>query len=218
MSSQQIRPRHRTILVLDVEGSTQRTDTAKAHLRRAMYGMLDASLRSGGIAPEHHDPPADRGDGALVLIHPVDEAPKTSLLNRVVPTLSSLLADQDPEHGFRLRVALHAGEVNYDRQGCFGEALDITFRLIDAPEVKRRLRAIEGPLVLVVSDDLYNSVIRHDYEGIDQRTFEPLVRVRVAGTRHRGWIHVPAEGWKSPVPKPRVSPLDGSGMEQLSTT
>jgi GTP diphosphokinase / guanosine-3',5'-bis(diphosphate) 3'-diphosphatase len=33
----------------------------------------------------------------------------------------------------RLRVVLHAGEVHYDGNGCFGEALDIAFRLLDAP-------------------------------------------------------------------------------------
>lgn len=191
MNRQQILPRHRTILVLDIEGSTHRTDTAKARLRSTMYAFLEEALRSSGIAAEHHDPPADRGDGALILVHPVDEAPKTLLLNRVIPRLAEQLTAQDPEHGFRLRVALHAGEVNYDSRGCFGEALDIAFRLLDAPEVKRKLRTIDTPLVLVVSHDIYQSVIRHGYEGIDHTTFEPTVKVRVAGARHRGWVHIP---------------------------
>ncbi|WP_370943276.1 hypothetical protein AB5J62_29820 [Amycolatopsis sp. cg5] len=191
MNRHQILPRHRTILVLDVEGSTTRTDMAKARLRASMYAILEDALRSSGIAAEHHDPPADRGDGALILIHPVDEAPKTLLLNRVIPRLAEQLAVQDPEHSFRLRVVLHAGEVNYDSQGVFGEALDIAFRLLDAPEVKRKLRTIESPLILVVSNDIYHSVIRHGYEGIDHESFEPTVKVRVAGARHRGWLHIP---------------------------
>jgi hypothetical protein len=31
---------------------------------------------------------------------------------------------------------VHAGEVNYDANGCFGEALDVAFRLLDAARVQ----------------------------------------------------------------------------------
>ncbi|MGA6164498.1 hypothetical protein [Amycolatopsis magusensis] len=186
-----LRPHHRTILVFDVEGSTRRTDMAKARLRQTMYRLLDEALLAGGITPAHYDPPSDRGDGALVLVHPVAQAPKTALLNQVLPRLGELLAEQDAEHGFRLRVALHAGEVNYDEQGCFGESVDIAFRLLDAPEVKRRLRTTDAPMILVVSPVIYQSVIRHGYEGIDPAAFKPLRQVQVAGIRHRGWVHLP---------------------------
>jgi class 3 adenylate cyclase len=188
-------PHHRAIVTVDIEGSTTRTNPAKAQLRQVMYDLFDAALEACGITEEYRDPLVDRGDGVLVLIHPVDQAPKTLLLTTLVPTLSLLLTEHNnlrPEDGLRLRAALHAGEVHYDRQGCFGEALDITFRLLDAPEVKSRLSQTDAPLVLVVSDDIYRTVIRHRYDGIDDRAFEQTVRVRVAGQQHRGWVHVPA--------------------------
>ena len=47
----------------------------------------------------------------------------------------------------------------------------------------------DAPLVLVVSDDIYQCVVRHDYPGIDATSFLPLVRVRVAGRPQRGWIN-----------------------------
>jgi hypothetical protein len=87
-----------------------------------------------------------------------------------------------------MRAAVHAGEVHYDGKGIFGEALDITFRLLDAPEVKSRLSETRAPLVLVVSDDIYRSVVRHCYEGIDRDAFQQLVRLRVAGEERRGWV------------------------------
>ncbi|MGH3558002.1 MAG: hypothetical protein ACRDTK_11035, partial [Mycobacterium sp.] len=68
----------------------------------------------------------------------------------------------------RVRVVLHAGEVHYDANGCFGEALDVAFRLLDAARVKQALRETPDPLVLVVSGDIYSSVVRHGYDGIDQ--------------------------------------------------
>jgi hypothetical protein len=86
---------------------------------------------------------------------------------------------------------VHAGEVHYDANGCFGEALDVAFRLLDAVRVKRALRETADPLVLVISGDIYNSVVRHGYDGIDQQAFQPLVRVQVAGQRFPGWIHLP---------------------------
>jgi hypothetical protein len=182
---------HRSILAVDVESSTQRPDQIKARLRQAMYTILERALGAGGLTDEHHDPFLDRGDGILTLIHPVEQAPKSRILDTVVPELSRLLADHNahhPTHRFRLRVVVHAGEVRYDRRGCFGEALDIAFRLLDAPELKQALRRTPGPLVLIVSEDIYRSVVRHGYDRIDSRTFVPLVSTQIDGWRQRGWV------------------------------
>lgn len=187
-------PLHRAILAVDIEASTTRTNAAKAGLRHAMYELLEQAFLDGGISRRHRDRGIDRGDGVLTLIRPVDQVPKTKLLNPVIPLLSHLLAGHHsahPDQCFRLRAVMHAGEILYDGQGVFGEALDISFRLLDAPEVKRKLGDTTAPLVLVVSDDIYDTVIRQGYDGIDERAFEPLVSVQLAGRSHRGWVHVP---------------------------
>jgi len=72
-------------------------------------------------------------------------------------------------------------------------ALDVAFRLLDATRVKRTLREMAGPLILVVSEDIYSAVVRHGYDGIDHETFHQLVRVQVAGKRYPGWIHLPGD-------------------------
>jgi class 3 adenylate cyclase len=127
--------------------------------------------------------------------------PKALLLNRVVPFLNRLLIEYNAgltrrsqlQRQLRMRVVMHAGEVHYDANGCFGEALDVAFRLLDAARVKRALREAADPLILVVSGDIYSSVVRHGYGGIDHQTFHPLVRVQVAGRRYPGWIHIPEQ-------------------------
>jgi hypothetical protein len=86
---------------------------------------------------------------------------------------------------------VHAGDVHYDENGCFGEALDLAFRLLDAPAVKKALQAAASPLILVISEDIYRSVVRHRYPGIDQGSFRRLVRVQIAGERYPGWVHSP---------------------------
>lgn len=187
-------PRHRTIMAVDIEASTARTNVAKAEIRQAMYDLLEQTLDIAGIIQGHRDDMIDRGDGVLLLVHPVDQAPKTLLLNPVMPKLSELLTRYQTSRSgrqLRMRAVLHAGEVHYDKRGVFGEALDIAFRLLDAPEVKKKLLETTAPLVLVASDDIYRTVIRQGYAGIDDRAFEPLVRVSVAGRQHCGWVHVP---------------------------
>jgi hypothetical protein len=186
-------PRHRTIVAVDIEGSTRRTNTARAQLRNAMYDLIEETLLLSGIGEQHRDF-IDRGDGAFVLIHPVDQAPKTVLLTMVIPILSDLLTRHEidrPQYRFRLRVAVHAGEVHYDNRGWYGEDLDITARLLDAPELKRRFKLTLAPLILVVSQDIYRSVVRHGYDGIDDTTFEQVVQVQIGGQRQRGWVQIP---------------------------
>ena len=117
----------------------------KAELRNKTYELFDAALYSAGIHKRHRDRYIDRGDGLLALIHPVDQAPKALLLNRVIPALSSLLTDYNArlphpsrlQRQLRVRVVTHAGDVRYDANGCFGEALDVAFRLLDAAPVKK---------------------------------------------------------------------------------
>jgi hypothetical protein len=194
-------PHYRAILALDIERSTSRPNPVKAELRNKSYELFEAALHKAGISTSHRDQFVDRGDGILSLIHPVDQVPKALLLNRAVPLLSRLLADYNAslarfsqlERQLRIRVVMHAGEVHYDANGCFGEALDVAFRLLDAVRVKRALRETADPLILVISGDIYNSVVRHGYDGIDQQAFHPLVRVQVAGKRFPGWIHLPEQ-------------------------
>jgi hypothetical protein len=116
---------YRAIIALDIESSTSRPDIVKADRRTILYELFDAALRSAGIFPRHRDRFLDRGDGLLALIHPVAQAPKAVLLNRVIPEFSRLLTAYNaslPSHGsprrqLRVRLVLHAGEIHYDPDG-----------------------------------------------------------------------------------------------------
>jgi hypothetical protein len=202
-------PHHRTIFAVDIEGSTTRNNSAKADLRGAMYELVEQSLRANGITDNYRDPFVDRGDGILTLVRPVDEVPKTLLLAKVIPTLSDLLADhgqQHPDQRLRLRAVLHAGEVHQDMQGNFGEALDIAFRLLDAPEVKQAFRVCTAPLLLVVSDLIFESIVRQGYDGIDERAFTQVADVLVAARHHQGWVCLP-DSRSKPDTSPRADGL-----------
>ena len=77
-------PRHRAVVALDIERSTNRPDPVKAELRSTLYEAFDAALLEAGIRRQYRDRFIDRGDGILALIHPVDQAP-TALLKPPSP-------------------------------------------------------------------------------------------------------------------------------------
>lgn len=90
-SQQPAGPMYRLIVAVDLEGSTTRTNPVKGELRRVMYDLLEHSLDAAPVAANHLEPLTDRGDGALILIRPHDDVPKTVLLDRLIPLLTVLL-------------------------------------------------------------------------------------------------------------------------------
>jgi hypothetical protein len=186
-------PRRRAIVALDIEQSTSRPDPVKAELRTMLYELFEAALRSADIGQDHRDPFMDRGDGLLALIDPADQA---LLLSHVVPVFGQLLAGYNaslpPPRRLRVRVVVHAGAVRDDDNGCFGAALDIACRLLDAPEAKAALKASPDPLLLVISGDVYGSVVCQGLGGTGREAFRHLVTARVAGREHPGWVWAPA--------------------------
>ncbi len=198
-------PVYRSIVAVDLEGSTKRTNPVKGELRRTLYDLLGRALEAAGISEDHLEPLTDRGDGVLVLIRPHDDVPKTVLFGRLIPTLTTLLLEYNaavthPALSLRLRAVVHAGEVHYDGRGFFGEDLDVAIRLLDSRPVKLALReAVASPLVLVVSEEIFSGVVRQGY--VDGGPYEQLVRVRVGNRQHRGWVNIPVPG-SSPWPTP----------------
>jgi hypothetical protein len=188
-------PVYRLIIAVDIEGSTTRTDPVKGELRRALYDLLGHALEAVAITGNRLEQLADRGDGILALVRSHDDVPKTVLIDRLIPLLAAMLAEYNaqaacPALRMRLRAVVHAGDVCQDGKGCYGEAIDVAIRLLDAPPVKRTLKQATAPLVLVVSDEIYFAVVRQGY--VDADTYHPVVQVRVANRPHRGWVHIPA--------------------------
>jgi hypothetical protein len=188
-------PVYRSIVAVDVEGSTRRTNPVKGEIRRVLYELLEQALKAAGIAHRHLEELADRGDGVLILIRPHDDVPKTVLFGRLIPALTALLAEHnaavaEPELQLRLRAVVHAGEVHDDGRGFYGDDIDVAFRLLESPTVKRVLRETpEAPLVLVISEEIWAGIVRHGY--VDGGPYRQRIQVRVGERRRRGRVHLP---------------------------
>ena len=192
-------------VVVDIEKFGSRDDPVQEHLRAALYGVLERAARACGL-PWPELAREDRGDGVLLVVPPtVSRITLTEgLIRRLQVELTGYARVASPAAVMRLRVALHAGEARRDGHGWVGTSVNTAFRLVDAPPLKAALAAATGArLALIVSDDWYEAVVRHDHDGIDHRAYW---RVPVAAKELRtwAWVHVPGTG--SPAPEPDDRP------------
>ncbi len=187
---------HRTVLVVDVErfGDERRTDPHRLAIRAGLYSALRRALKEIGFpltACDHED----RGDGVLVLIPP--KVPKSLIVETLPEALTTAIDDHNrthlPEECFRLRMALHAGEIAYDDYGFAAGALNLTFRLVNAPPLKAALAASDDVLALIVSSWFFTEVVRHS--NPTRRGTYHSVTVDVKETTATGWIYLPSQSF-----------------------
>ena len=188
-------------------GDPARHDRIQRHLRQILYTMLSRSFEASGLSFGrcYHE---DRGDGAIVVVPPGTD---TALL---VSPLFDWLAAEIRRHNdvssevarIRLRVCLHAGEVAADGHGIVGGAVNHVHRLLNAPRFKDAIAECGARLGMIVSRQVFESVIRPGEGLIDPADFLP-VEVDVKETRTTAWMKVgpgdPALGADSKEIEPR---------------
>jgi class 3 adenylate cyclase len=202
-----------SIMVLDVEGFSKRANPPKGALRADMYEVARAAAADAAL-PWDEFATNDTGDGALVVIPPT--VPAARVAGPMLKALSDRLAERTRGAGaanpLRLRVALHHGLVHRDGHGWFGDAVDFTFRLVEAQPLRDALTAAEGAdVVFIVSDEVYGGVIRHGYRLIDPAAYAP---VRFDAKQLKGikaWVNVPSLPYPPGLPPFTPDPPEPGG-------
>lgn len=187
-------PVHRTILAIDIErfGRFEWTDPMRVRVRARLRRLVDGALADAMIDPTQvHG--GDTGDGMLILVDGV--VPTTRTLHPLVATLAKGLAEDNGDASaaerLRLRLAVHAGTVVPDGHGYTGEAVTHTARLLNAQVGRMVLDAVpDAEIVLLASEAVYASVVRHAYQGIDPGGYQP-VWIAEKETATRAWVHLP---------------------------
>jgi DNA polymerase III delta prime subunit len=183
---------HRTILVVDVVGfgDHRRNNMAQMTVRTGLYGALQEAFRAAGIDWDSCER-EDRGDGALILAPA--EMPKGPFAETLPNALVAALTRHNRSHRsveqVRLRMALHAGEINYDEHGVTSVAINLAFRLLDAAPVKEALARSQAVLAMITSSWFFDEVVRHS-SACDPDTYRS-VSVAVKETISTAWLHVP---------------------------
>ena len=189
-------PTHRSIVVVDVVSFTRpdRDNVDQLAIRDALYRTLHEAFEDSGI-PWRQTVREDRGDGVLIFVSA--EVSKVLLLGPLPARLGALLehgnAQRAPRQRFRLRVAVHAGEVHHDAHGYAGYDVNLAFRLVDAQPLRAAMAGSSAPVGLIVSEGVHDGVLRHGYGGLDAAAFQ-RVPVRVKTADVAGWIQLVAGG------------------------
>jgi hypothetical protein len=185
-------PSFHAILVVDIEGFGRRTNPVQKALRATMYEVVRTAFDEAGL---HYDEVVreDRGDGIILL---VPGTPTLALAGRFVRALDECLREKAAlfaeSHRMRMRVALHQGLCEPDDEGWIGEPINTAARLVDADPLKKTLAtATSAVMALIVSDEIYRSVIRHDYRLIDAASFTKVLIDAKELQAEPAWIQVP---------------------------
>ncbi|MFD0630602.1 hypothetical protein ACFQ9X_02000 [Catenulispora yoronensis] len=192
---------------MDVVSFTRpdRDNVDQLAIRDALYATLRDAFEDSGI-PWRQTVREDRGDGVLIFVSA--DVSKVLLLGKLPSRLGELLdrgnAQRAPRQRFRLRVAVHAGEVHHDAHGYAGYDVNLAFRLVDAQPLRAAMAGNQAPVGLIVSEGVHDGVLRHRYGGLDPAAYE-RVRVQVKTADVAGWIRVVAG--PATVPAPRRAAL-----------
>jgi tetratricopeptide (TPR) repeat protein len=188
-------PEYRSILAVDIEsfGMRSRTNPIRLRLRRRLLRTCISVLHKAGVGDGRYTV-ADTGDGYLFFIEP--QAQKSKLLDAVITRLGKVLEagnrDRPVAERMRLRVAFHAGDVLSDPEHMHGNPTIVACRLLDSAPLRATLRATAAPFAMIVSDMIYEDIVKHGYGQIDPDAFH-AVAVREKEARVLAWVHVPGD-------------------------
>jgi hypothetical protein len=178
-------------VAVDIEefGRYNRTNLNQVRIRRGMYGAMEDAFDKADISWSscYHE---DRGDGILILAQA--DVPKALFVDRLPDALVSALnrhnTTHPPAEQMRLRLALHAGEINYDEHGVTGSAINHTFRLLNSYALAQSLAASPATLAVIGSAWFFDEVIRHS-EGSHSKAYRRTQIVNKETTA-QGWIRL----------------------------
>jgi class 3 adenylate cyclase len=110
------------------------------------------------------------------------------LPNVLAEALASHNRLHPPQERIRLRLALHAGEVNYDQHGVTGSAINHTFRILDADVVRSTLANSSAVLAIASSAWFFDEVVWHS--ELSHAKAYRRVDVSNKETRAQAWIRL----------------------------
>ncbi|MFD8543765.1 hypothetical protein [Streptomyces sp. NPDC059649] len=193
------------VISVDARRSGEYDDVEKPRMRARIYRVLEAAFGHAKVARDavHME---DRGDGVLLSV--AGRIAVTRLLGLWMVEVHENLRDEN--RGLRvplgLRVGMHVGPVRRDGRGISGRAVDLACRLADSPVGRQLLDAERADLVLVVSESLYEDVVRSGGKFIEPTRYS-RARLALKEGEVTAWFHLP--GREAPVIPDGLDPGQG---------
>jgi hypothetical protein len=182
-----------TVVLADISTSARRDTQAQRRMRCHLYDIVSDVVQYAGLEIDSL-PFTDTGDGMRLLL-PVELIKPTHVVDLFVLGLNARLRDYRRDiveaARIRLRVAFDLGVVESHLHGWAGDPLVRAARLVEAEPLREALRAdLRLDLAVVVSDVLYEAVVRHGYGYIGPSCFR-AIHVRVKEFDARAWRLMP---------------------------
>lgn len=178
------------MVLVDVEESGALALPHQLCVRAGLYTMVAEALAAAGV-PWKACYSEDRDDSVVVLVPP--EYSKARLVEVLPEALVRAVhrhnASSHHDARARLRVAVHAGEVVFGRDGVTSTSLTMAFRLLNTASLTMALAASPGVAAMIVSRLIFDDIVRHS-ASMDPATFRP-VEVAFREIRDLAWIALP---------------------------
>jgi hypothetical protein len=181
------------VLAVDIAGFTKphRDDEIRLYLHEELYELLQKAFDGSDIpwADCFHE---DRGDGALIVVPPYITS--KGIIDPLPERLRGLIRRHNhvssQAAGIQLRAAAHIGPVEHDGHGFVGSDINLLFRMLESRPLKRALARSGAELALMVSEDVYRSLVCRCPSLVSPEAFQ-RVGFQVKQTRGRAWIYLP---------------------------
>jgi hypothetical protein len=185
-------------LAVDAQSYGRNNDQIQSEIQHDLPRILDkAAFKSGFDRSQWRIQP--KGDEQLAVL-PLD-GDEARLVDDYFRHLASELRHYNgrrtAEARMRLRAAVHQGRVELADNGFAGTAIVVTARLLGSEPLYAALAAVPtADLALVLSDDVYRSLVAGGHTTLRPADFDP-VTVRVKEYEAVAWVTVPAHGTPS---------------------
>ncbi len=214
-------PERRVLVAADMQRYSRQSNLDQFHSQANYREVMQEAAQAVGLTRGAWNI-QKTGDGEVSVL-PAN-TPESTVIYGLVTELDRRLRDLNrplADHAkVRLRLAVHNGLVHHDAANGFaGEAVVATARLVNAQTLKDALDHFrDAALGLIVSDAIYNDVVRHRYEGIRPERFCE-VQVDEKEFSGRAWIFIPDEDvtrMRPRRPKPPATCPDASATRTRS--
>jgi hypothetical protein len=205
---------YRLVLAVDVEKYSTRDAREQLRAQRELKRILTAAAQNTGLDQREWYEQVS-GDGELVVMP--EDVDVSAVVGDFTCQLETILAEvnRDVIGGtrLRLRVAMHHGTLTPGPFGPAGDAPIVVSRLLDARPLRRLLADQQDrDLALIVSQSLYQDVVRTGFCSLAPEEFQP-VRVNAKGIQYHGFVRRPPQQRVVPTV---LRPASGGGVDLVA--
>ncbi|MDN3353057.1 hypothetical protein [Actinomadura sp. DC4] len=201
-------------MAVDVEKYSTRDAREQLRAQKELQRILNVAAQNTGLDQREWYEQVS-GDGELVVLP--EDVDVSVVVGDFTCQLETMLAEFNrravTDTPLRLRVAMHHGTLTPGPFGPAGDAPIVVSRLLDAKPLRKLLTdQQERDLALIVSQTLYQDVVRTGFCSLDPEEFQP-VRVNAKGIQYHGFVRNQEERRMAPATLRRAS---GGGADLVA--